>query len=260
MCRGWRCGGLASLLLLLLLLRLLLGQNLGLLIEIPQDVVSGTVGQSVLLPVSYRVNSSHVFPVSIQWKFGKSSRVIITCTVLNCSLDAWGAPKNCSVLCFPHVTHGGRVEVFPDNASLLLRDLQLSDSGVYSVTFKRQNLSRRITLAVHKQRVSTEHPDEGSEVQDNLNYITIGVCSLIGLFLLSLGLCIWWRGAVWKKTRTITQQQVQENLLKAPWASNTEDIHMENTVVGDVTTIYAAITEDFGEAKPRALPETLYTS
>lgn len=43
-------------------------------------------------------------------------------------------------------------------------------------------------------------------------------------------------------------------------ASNTADIHMENTVVGDVTTVYATIREDFEETKPRALPETLYTS
>ncbi|XP_040555177.1 uncharacterized protein LOC771657 isoform X1 [Gallus gallus] len=274
------------------------GQNLGLLIEIPQDAVSGTVGQSMLLPVSYRINSSLLFPLSILWKFGSSSQVIVTCTAQNCSLDAWGTPTNCSAICYPHVTYQGRAAVFPENASLLLRDLQLNDSGVYSVTFQEQNLSRQITLAVHKQHGSTEHPDKGrcpcawtdsfctsldmgtsgmrwnlvplsiamnscskgSEVEATPNYYTIGVCSLTGLLLLFLVLCTWWRGMVWKKMRTITQQQVQENLLKAPWASNTADIHMENTVVGDMTTVYATIREDFEETKPRALPETLYTS
>ncbi|XP_040525716.1 uncharacterized protein LOC771657 isoform X5 [Gallus gallus] len=286
MCRGRRCGGLASLLLLVVLL--LLGQNLGLLIEIPQDAVSGTVGQSMLLPVSYRINSSLLFPLSILWKFGSSSQVIVTCTAQNCSLDAWGTPTNCSAICYPHVTYQGRAAVFPENASLLLRDLQLNDSGVYSVTFQEQNLSRQITLAVHKQHGSTEHPDKGrcpcawtdsfctsldmgtsgmrwnlvplsiamnscskgSEVEATPNYYTIGVCSLTGLLLLFLVLCTWWRGMVWKKMRTITQQQ----------ASNTADIHMENTVVGDMTTVYATIREDFEETKPRALPETLYTS
>ncbi|POI35346.1 hypothetical protein CIB84_000902 [Bambusicola thoracicus] len=187
MCHGWHCGGLTSLLLLLLL-----GQNLGLLIEIPQDVVSGTMGQSVLLPVSYRVNSSHLFPVSIVWKFCNSSQVIITCTVRNCSLDAWGAPKKCTVMCFPHVTHRGRVELFPENASLLLRDLQLSDSGVYSITFQQLNQSRQITLAVHKQRVSTEHPDEGTErgagqrTAARIPCYSLGACYCFILLLLQL--------------------------------------------------------------------------
>ncbi|XP_021261903.1 uncharacterized protein LOC110403217 isoform X3 [Numida meleagris] len=215
MCCGQRCWGLGSLLLLLLLL--LLGQNLGLLIDIPQDVVSGTVGQSVLLPVSYRVNSSLCFPMSILWKLGNSPQVIITCTVQNCSLDAEGAPKKCSAVCFPLATYRNRIEVFPENASLLLRDLQLSDSGVYSVTFQQQNQIRWITLVVHNQHVPPEHHDEGAARQ---------------------------------KMRTTTQQQ----------ASNTEDIHMETTAVGDVATIYATVGENLEETKPRALPETVYTS
>ncbi|XP_048815667.1 uncharacterized protein LOC125699795 isoform X3 [Lagopus muta] len=248
MCRGRRCWGLGSLLLLLLLL-LLLGQNLALLIEVLQDAVSGTVGHSVLLPVSYTVNSSFCFPLSIIWKFGNSSQAIITCTVQNCSLDAWGAPKECSALCFPHRSYRHRIEVFPENASLLLRDLQLSDSGVYSVFFQQQNQSRRITLAVHQQHVSTEHPDKGTKAQDYSHYYTIGVCSLIGLFLLFLLLFMWRRGAL-RKMRTITQQQ----------ASNTEDIHMENTVVRDMATIYATVGQNFEETRPRALPEILYTS
>ena len=119
------------------------------------------MGQSVLLPVSYRVNSSLLFPLSIVWKAENSSQVIIICMVRNCSLDAWGAPKKCSAISFPHITYWDRAEVFPENASLLLRDLQLSDSGVYSIAFTQQNLSRQITLAVHKQHGSTERPDKG---------------------------------------------------------------------------------------------------
>ncbi|XP_021261902.1 uncharacterized protein LOC110403217 isoform X2 [Numida meleagris] len=248
MCCGQRCWGLGSLLLLLLLL--LLGQNLGLLIDIPQDVVSGTVGQSVLLPVSYRVNSSLCFPMSILWKLGNSPQVIITCTVQNCSLDAEGAPKKCSAVCFPLATYRNRIEVFPENASLLLRDLQLSDSGVYSVTFQQQNQIRWITLVVHNQHVPPEHHDEDSEDPGNTPYYTIGACSFIGLFLLFLALCMWRWGAARQKMRTTTQQQ----------ASNTEDIHMETTAVGDVATIYATVGENLEETKPRALPETVYTS
>ncbi|XP_015716043.1 uncharacterized protein LOC107312819 [Coturnix japonica] len=193
--------------------------------------------------------STAPFPsTGIEWKFGNSSQEIIICSVLNCSLDAWGAPRKCSARYFPHATYRGRIEVFPENASLLLRDLRLSDSGVYSIVFKQQNQSRQITLAVYNQHDFSGHPHEGTKDQDNPHYYTIGVCSIIGLFLLLLVLCILWR--VWKKRRTITQQQ----------ASNTEDSHVENPVVRDMATIYATVGEDLEETKPRASPETLYAS
>uniref|UniRef100_U3IYC7 Immunoglobulin V-set domain-containing protein n=1 Tax=Anas platyrhynchos platyrhynchos TaxID=8840 RepID=U3IYC7_ANAPP len=122
------------------------GQNLGFLLEIPQDAVTGTVGQSVLLPVSYRCNSTPCFPLSIRWIFGHTSQVIIACTVHNCSLDDGGAPKNCSTTCFPHPAHWGRVVLFPENASLLLRDLWLSDSGVYTVSLHSKPSSKGESL------------------------------------------------------------------------------------------------------------------
>ncbi|KFV03686.1 hypothetical protein N340_09306, partial [Tauraco erythrolophus] len=107
------------------------GRNLGFEIEIHQDLVNGTVGQSVLLPVSYR--SASGFPVSILWRFGNNSDML-SCSVQNCSLGAGGVPSNCSANCFFRTTYDGRAEFFPHNGSLLLRDLRLSDSGVYSVT------------------------------------------------------------------------------------------------------------------------------
>ncbi|NXL87704.1 HECAM protein, partial [Alectura lathami] len=154
MCPGRCCWGPGSLLLLLLLL----GQTLGVLVDIPQDAVNGTVGQAVLLPVSYRVSSSSVFPVLIRWTFGNSSYTIISCTVQNCSLDAEGAPKTCSANCFSKSAYSDRAELFPKNASLLLRHLQLSDRGVYAVTVQPPSESRHIALTVHEQHVSPEHP------------------------------------------------------------------------------------------------------
>ncbi|XP_068552744.1 uncharacterized protein [Anas acuta] len=138
------------------------GRNLGFLVEIPQDAVTGTVGQSVLLPVSYRCNSTPCFPLSIRWMFGHTSQVIIACSVRKCSLDDGGAPKNCTKKCFPYPAHSDRVELFPENASLLLRDLRLSDSGVYTVSLQHQRQSRHITLTVLQQPVPT---DPTSEVQ-----------------------------------------------------------------------------------------------
>ncbi|KFP73337.1 hypothetical protein N311_07587, partial [Apaloderma vittatum] len=109
------------------------GRNLAVLIQVHQDSVNGTVGQSVLLPVSYRFEGAPHFPVSIRWTFGNSSDPLITCTV-NCSAGDGGVPRNCSANHFPHRAYHGRTEIFPENGSLLLRHLQLSDSGVYRVT------------------------------------------------------------------------------------------------------------------------------
>nr|XP_009688475.1 PREDICTED: uncharacterized protein LOC104153990 isoform X3 [Struthio camelus australis] len=146
----WHCRSFGSILLLL-------GKNLALITEIPQDSVNGTVGHSVLLPVSYKFTNSSCFPLSFHWTFSNRSDALITCTVLNCSLSAEGAPKHCFAKHFPHAAYRGRVVLFPENASLLLQDLQLSDGGVYSVTFKQRIQTRHITLTVYNPHFSSKN-------------------------------------------------------------------------------------------------------
>nr|XP_047926693.1 uncharacterized protein LOC125183577 [Anser cygnoides] len=283
MCPGRRCWGLGSLLLLLLLGRNLgflveipqdagglqalcskggesvtdlliclfpsAGRNLGFLVEIPQDAVNGTVGQSVLLPVSYTFNSSPCFPVSIKWTFGHPSQVVISCTVLNCSLGAGGAPKNCTAKCFPSASRSRRVELFPENASLLLQDLKLSDSGVYNVSFVQQQQSRHITLTVLKQPVPTGPSSEGTSNQDHTHNYIIGACSLIFLLLLFLVFCVW-RWVQQKKRRIVKQQQ----------ALNTQEPHVDNTAAREVMTIYSRVGDSFEHPELRASPQLIYSS
>ncbi|KFP55719.1 hypothetical protein N322_08630, partial [Cariama cristata] len=110
------------------------GGNLAVLVEIHRDPINGTVGQSVLLPISYRFDGAPLFPLSIKWTFNNSQDALISCAVQNCSLGAGGAPSCCSAKCFPHPTYRSRTKLFPENGSLLLRDGQLGDSGVYTVT------------------------------------------------------------------------------------------------------------------------------
>nr|XP_047926609.1 uncharacterized protein LOC106047517 [Anser cygnoides] len=176
---------------------MLAGRNLGFLVEIPQDAVSGTVGQSVLLPISYTFNSSPRFPMSIKWTFGHPLQRIISCVVLG----AGGAPKNCSTKCYPYASHSGRVELFPENASLLLRDLRLSDSGVYNVSFVQQQQSRHITLTVLQQPVPTGPSSEGTcqgagGMAARIPCYILGGCYCFILLLLQLlfHLC-WLRGS-----------------------------------------------------------------
>ncbi|KAM6253443.1 uncharacterized protein LJ264_008392 isoform 2-T2 [Porphyrio hochstetteri] len=153
MSSGRCCWSLGSLLLLL-------GRNLGILTDVPQDLVNGTVGQSVLLPVPYRLGIDTPFPVPIEWRFSNFQDQLTSCTVQSCSLGAGGAPSQCSAGCFTHPTYRGRAEVFPENGSLLLWDLQPSDSGVYTVTLGTPGRTWNITLTVHEQRLTPEHTDD----------------------------------------------------------------------------------------------------
>ncbi|XP_021147338.2 uncharacterized protein LOC102085005 isoform X2 [Columba livia] len=228
------------------------GGTLGVLVEIHQDAVNGTVGQSVLLPVSYRFYGAPCFPVAISWSFINSLDKLATCTVQNCSLGAGGAPSSCSANCFPEPTNHSRAELFPENGSLLLRDLQLSDSGVYRVTFGPSPQTRNILLTLHEQLVTPQHPGEDTVEQDYIRYCIIGICSLISiLLLLLLFYCIWRRGAAEKqKRRVIKQHQV----------SSVEESHMDSTAWRDVATIYARIGDRFEQPQPRPTSEPVYAS
>ncbi|NXW21412.1 HECAM protein, partial [Circaetus pectoralis] len=134
------------------------GGNLGVLVQIHQDSINGTEGQSVLLPVSYRFDGAPRLPVKIVWNSSNKRDELVTCSVLNCSLGAEGAPSSCSAQTFYHITYRGRTKLFPENGSLLLSDLRLSDSGVYSVTFSPSTQNWHITLTVHEQCSTSEHP------------------------------------------------------------------------------------------------------
>ncbi|XP_025947107.1 uncharacterized protein LOC112978143 [Apteryx rowi] len=245
----WRCRSFGSILLFL-------GENLALIAEIPQDFVNGTVGQSVLLPVSYKFMNSSRFPLPFEWTFHNRSEPIASCTVMNCSLSAEGAPKHCSANHFTRAAYQGRVVLFAENASLLLQDLQLSDSGVYNITFKQQLQTRQITLTVYNPHFSLKNPDRNDpkkDISSQISAYVIGVSSCLMSFLLLLLVfcCVRHLGAVQqKKTRIIRQQEV----------SNAESSPMESTMMRDGATIYARVGDSFEQPQPRTTPEVVYMS
>lgn len=127
-------------------------------IELHQDAINGTIGESVLLPVSYRLQIPFHNPLPFSWNFINIPHILVTCTLTNCSLNTKGIPTSCSGKYFVHPTYQSRVTVFLENASLLLQSLQLNDSGVYSVIFMGGKQSRNITLTVSVPRLDNRSP------------------------------------------------------------------------------------------------------
>ncbi|KAE8582565.1 hypothetical protein XENTR_v10020174 [Xenopus tropicalis] len=95
-----------------------------------ENATTGTIGQSVLLPLSYRL--AHQFAsYTIQWETGECT--ILHHIVTNSTTDPQGCPtwENGNVTIFPK--YKGRVRFFGLNGSLILWDLQLNDTGSYRV-------------------------------------------------------------------------------------------------------------------------------
>ncbi|XP_040469964.1 uncharacterized protein LOC121097260 isoform X2 [Falco naumanni] len=226
---------------------MLVGRNLSIHVKIHQDSVNGTVGESVLLPISYRFDGAPCFPVSIRWTLNDSQGPLTTCTVHNCSLGARGTPSSCFATCFTHITYQSRTKVFPENGSLLLQNLRLSDSRGYTVVFGPRHQTLTITLTVHEQPSSPPHPDESSQGR----YYAIWICPSIFPLLFLLFYCARRRGAArQQKRKVIEQQQV----------SSMEEAHVESAAVGNVATIYATVADRFEQSQPRPTPEVMYAS
>ncbi|CAM5140054.1 unnamed protein product [Eretmochelys imbricata] len=234
---------------------LFLGSSHALLIDILQDSVNGTINHSVLLPISYRLQESFPFPLSIQWHFSNSPNPLTTYTVTNCSVSAEGIPIHCSGNNFIHSEYQGRTVFFPENASLLLQNLQLSDSGVYSITFKVPQQTRHITLTVSEPHFNHGNTGGGNETTQSpdllLGLQITGGFSFLLLLLLLLFCCRQHKGAVQqRRTRIIKQEEVP----------NHEESHMESSSPRTVSTIYAKIGEEAGQRQRRSESQTEYAS
>ncbi|XP_025057965.1 uncharacterized protein LOC102371555 isoform X2 [Alligator sinensis] len=195
---------------------LLVGFSQPVCIELHQDAINGTIGESVLLPVSYRLQIPFDNPLPFSWNFINIPHILVTCTLTNCSLNTKGIPTSCSGKYFVHPTYQSRVTVFLENASLLLQSLQLNDSGVYSVIFMGGKQSRNITLTVSVPHLDNRSPEFNISSEDTavLPSYQIGIIAggSVGLLFLVLPLFCYksYRGAVQlQKNRTVRQEQTQ---------------------------------------------------
>ncbi|XP_075445278.1 uncharacterized protein LOC142488822 isoform X1 [Ascaphus truei] len=184
---------------------LMIGASWAILIEVPQEPVRGLVGHSVLLPVSYWIPQP---PPSLHiiWDFQKS--IILFSEMRRCLPDP-STPASPLRMCHKFDIVVGkykpRVRFIPGNASLLLHDLQLNDSGEYTVTFQELNHTKSITLLVDDLEAacnSSADPMLNSKgdglaesVEDSSfqSMIVRSGCMVLFLFLI-LGLhCVWYR-------------------------------------------------------------------
>ncbi|XP_053895000.1 uncharacterized protein LOC128842827 [Malaclemys terrapin pileata] len=235
---------------------LFLGFSHTLLIDIPQDSVNGTVSHSVLLPISYRLQGPFLSSLSIQWNFSNTPDLLTVYTATNCSVSAEGIPTCCSGHNYIHPKYQGRTVFFPENASLLLQNLQLNDSGVYRVTFKVPQQTRHITLNVSESHLNHGNADGGTRKETNqhpdllLGLQITGGFSFLLLFLLLFFCCRWHKGTIQQRRTRIIKQKEE--------VPNHEESHMESSLPMTVSTIYARIGEDAGQRQRRSESQTEY--
>ncbi|XP_051899667.1 uncharacterized protein LOC127585951 [Pristis pectinata] len=156
-------------------------------LRVARDRLTGTVGQSVLLPASYTDSDSHGY-LRITWtKAG--SRI----ADFRCPSDRSGNFDGChQTIPIPdHYKH--RAVFFLENASLLLRDLQISDSGVYELSIghstgmEKGSLNLTVQPSTRDTPGTTNRTDMGHKIgsHSRLEFILppVGI-AVIAIFLL----------------------------------------------------------------------------
>ncbi|RXM33424.1 HEPACAM family member 2 [Acipenser ruthenus] len=129
-----------------------------------QSLVVGFENQSVLLPAVYILSEQPLF-MQINWDFGMTP--VILQTIHFQGGKAFEDPKKSFV---SEKQYQGRVAVFPQNGSLLIKNLTLSDSGTYKITVKNSQTgspqSMHVVLKVlqNEEASSTYLGLEGDEV------------------------------------------------------------------------------------------------
>ncbi|XP_078392434.1 uncharacterized protein LOC144675662, partial [Cetorhinus maximus] len=167
----------------------------GVTVRVQQRELNGTVTQSVLLPVSYSTLTPYS-ALKIQWRLLPGETPFVTLTRSSCSRHPDRPGYNCSDRTETGPSYRHRVHLYPGNGSLLLWDLQPSDSGVYviSVYADGEDAAREdnVTLTVYNQTDSetpaTSTPDStqtNSTHRGLVNAIYISISVVVCLIVLT---------------------------------------------------------------------------
>ncbi|XP_066574460.1 uncharacterized protein LOC136764367 [Amia ocellicauda] len=109
-----------------------------------QAFVLGTEGGSALLPVVYTLSEEAPPFLHITWQFGSTTVILKTIR-----FTEGQASEDPSKTYIPLPKYQGRVSVFSHNASLLIQNLSLWDSGTYTFTVKNSNTAITKVLSVN---------------------------------------------------------------------------------------------------------------
>ncbi|CAH2316586.1 carcinoembryonic antigen-related cell adhesion molecule 3-like isoform X1 [Pelobates cultripes] len=119
-----------------------------------KNPVNVSVGQSILLPTSYTLTKpfSKYF---IEWTI--NDYVIVKYFAYNCSISPHGIPEWCAGKSKMY-KFKGRVEFYPLNASLLLKNVQLNDTGIYTIRLTRAKVHVQVWVDGNTKRFVTSEP------------------------------------------------------------------------------------------------------
>ncbi|XP_072115185.1 uncharacterized protein [Mobula birostris] len=137
-------------------------------LRVHQDRVNGTAGHSVLLPVSYTVPDPHGY-LRITWTGGGNASVCMEYTCFSgqeCHLSDSRSHTTVSKPC----KH--RALLFPENASLLLRDLQINDSGIYELSIVHSTGTEKGNLTLEVRPATESAIDTGSGIHAGITAAT----------------------------------------------------------------------------------------
>ncbi|XP_072115184.1 uncharacterized protein [Mobula birostris] len=137
-------------------------------LRVHQDRVNGTAGHSVLLPVSYTVPDPHGY-LRITWTGGGNASVCMEYTCFSgqeCHLSDSRSHTTVSKPC----KH--RALLFPENASLLLRDLQINDSGIYELSIVHSTGTEKGNLTLEVRPATESAIDTGSGIHAGITAVS----------------------------------------------------------------------------------------
>ncbi|XP_028922946.2 uncharacterized protein LOC114812814 isoform X2 [Ornithorhynchus anatinus] len=228
------------------------------LIENCQISLTGTVGRSVLLPFAFGLKTPLPNPLFVKWHFSEKE-ILGSFTGQNCSISAdCGNLIHCAEKRFfqgPH--YQGRVELFPENFSLLLPDLRLNDSGIYTV--RTNNVIMKINLSVFA--TVTEPPDTSRSTGKNndnpdfgalIGVIIIASCCVFILLPLLILFLI-------RKMRE-RAQKVKENRIIQQLQMSRPERHCLTTQPLSLSTVYAEVSRTQGHEPSTLDPFPIYSS
>ncbi|XP_055521960.1 uncharacterized protein LOC129716097 [Leucoraja erinacea] len=174
--------------------------------------VNGTVGRSALLASCYSTPDP-CSQLRVEWRLHPSTTPLVSLNRPNCTsyvrLSRSNCPPhtdrpacNCSVRWVASPSLTGRVQLYPENGSLLLRDLRRSDSGVYEIsvyTGGNSAVKDNVTLTVynhHTVGTTTEYtPTGGTAAPPNpaadfgLRAVVLGSLTVFGICLCAIYSC-----------------------------------------------------------------------